>query len=271
MGPLGKIGVALVIVIAVGLGVIWWEAEPARNATNYLPGSLGRAVADACDPTQPLGGRPISEGLTCRDLAAQESMAVSTARLFWISWAQIAIGVAGTVAVVWTVLVALRSSQVTQKALEHQQIAARMQLRPTFVANPVVAVAHGTGRLRVSFLHRNCGVSTARRFRHGWTRAVVLAGGGSQLDPAKAMLRDTTSEVPKDGVCGFHFRLKATEAASLAAGTHVLQIAYLAIFDDDLGGRYKFTNKREYSGDLSSSHTLKGFEFVEPELEGRER
>lgn len=168
MNNFSKIAAAAAFALVIGGLVAWAEATPVRQQT-FGRGTLGSTVALECAPDR-VGDfkaeAALNRAISCRDLAAQESMALSTQRLVWLSWAQIFVGLGGAVAVVWTVIISLGAMKVTQRSLEHQQIAARMELRPNFTPLPIAAKDDGQGRYRISVLFKNTGASTAKRILH---------------------------------------------------------------------------------------------------------
>jgi hypothetical protein len=274
MHSYGKIAVATAFVLVIGSLVAWAEATPIRQQT-FGAGTLGSAVARECAPDR-VGDfkteATLSRAISCRDLAAQESMALSTQRLVWLSWAQIFVGLGGTVAVVWTVIISLGSMKVTQRALEHQQVATRMELRPNFIPLPIAAKDDGKGRYRISVLFKNTGASTAKRVRqHIIWKVVPLSREKSSLDASQLRLQSLAFDKSKDGTAGMHFTTSVGNTLLLKAGTHSLQVAYISIYDDDLGGRYCVTYGREAWGpDLAAGRSLREFAFTDPELKGRE-
>ncbi|MNR07602.1 hypothetical protein D3C85_1237300 [compost metagenome] len=199
-------------------------------------------------------------------------MALSTERLIWLSWLQIALALSGTVAILWTLRVSVRSVDLTREALTHQQIATRKQLRPSLTPNGAEIALLPDGRSRVTLRFENTGSSTARDFRHAliW-KVVPIDERESQLDPDELRIPERSSNLPRSADSGFGFTLNRRSADRLAAGSHVLQTAYCATYADDLGGKYLYTFSRIFwTRDLSAYRSLSGFEFTDPALVDRE-
>ncbi|GAA0651384.1 hypothetical protein GCM10009101_26330 [Brevundimonas lenta] len=228
---------------------------------------------DSCDPASkgPFIGAPLDRAITCRDLTAQESMALSTRRLVWLSWLQIFVAVGGAATVLWTVLVALRSMRLTQETLQHQQTTMRLQLRPSIKPNGAAVLELSTTRVRVDIDFENVGASTALNYRHAWAwRIVPRTTEKSELDPKKLRITAPARSLTRGTDCGFGVSLSEQSTLQLKLGTHVLQVGYCAIFEDALGGRYQYTFSRTFWGpDLAFAKALV-LEFDDPQLKGRE-
>ncbi len=270
-----KITVGLGTVLVVGAIGVWLEATPVESGPRSLEtGTLAHAVATECDPTKRgdfRSEKALGQAITCRDLAAQESMALSTRRLVWLSWAQIFIAIGGSVAVIWTVLVALRSMELTRQTFLHQQTATRLELRPRLKRNPLKVTNTKAGGMNIEFVATTVGTLSALNFRHGISYIVTPFGNGeSALPKDEPRLRRTTTNIAPNSPVGMRIKLNASDAAKLVAGTHAIQIAYASTFDCELGGKYRWTFAKEFSGhDLTHDRMIKGFRFTEPALKGR--
>ena len=199
-------------------------------------------------------------------------MAVSTSRLFWLSWLQVAIGVAGTVAVLWSIRTALDSIKITQRGLELQSLAIRQEFRPAFAADPINVSAHGPNRMRIALTFKNTGNSTAKNVRTALIYTVKTRMPRSiALNPDHLRFRGVARPVPKLSETGWGFTPSASDTAGIRAGTHCVQVAFIAIFDDDFGGKYVYEYRREFWGaDLGHYRGLSDLEITEPLTKGRE-
>lgn len=269
---LAGVGVAL-IVGTTAIPVINFVAPP--NPAALRTDSLARTAERFCDPAQvPSFTMTLEQIVNCRDLAAQESMARSTSSLVRLGWVQFFASLIGSAFVVWTVLVARKSMELTRLTLEHQQLVTRKQLRPSFARRPAKLSRNPDGTGVVQIPIANIGQSTARRHQTAAAFAIVVkrSENVSALKPDALRLDPRKTSVSRDGLAGFFLQLSKTELVLLDAGTHALQVGYAAIFDDDLGGKYRFTFATELSGtDLSHHRGLHGVKYVDTALAGRER
>ena len=267
--------VALVILagMAVGAGAAWIEAAPQQIPAPAVAGTLGAATQDFCRLDQSGGftDQQIRDAMTCRDLAAQESMARSTADVAWLGWLQVIVGVAGTLGVLWTLGLTIRSMSLTREALAHGKLAARHQLRPALTPLGASITYTDDGKCRVAIKFANNGEPTARNFRQGWAYAIAPLGSDCRIPFDTLRLKVARDAVPKDGDTGFAVQLPTNATAGLKSGKFTFQAAYCATYEDEFGGRYCFTFAREYwQEDLSAYRTMFDFQFTEPELAGRE-
>lgn len=270
-----KIAITAVAMLVVLVGTTWWEAMPATpRPDDFAEGSLGRAVRQACDPDRrgTFKDQDFRDAVTCRDLAAQESMALSTSRLVWLSWLQVFVAVGGAGAVVWTVMIAIESMKVTQRQLLHQQNVSRAELRPkiTREARPVIIDQDGRALLHLSFLNR--GQTTALNLRRGLLWKVVPGTDGkSALDADALRLRKPKSVLTVETPTGWEIYLSPSATARILAGTHCLQAAVCGVYDDALGGAYRFQFCKVFYGTtLARERGLEGFKFTDPDLKNRE-
>lgn len=274
MNNWGKAATVLAAIIAVACCVAWIELAPrAPTRTDHTAGSLGHAVYQFCDPARQgmFTGDDLERALACRDLSAQNDMALSTQRVVWLGWAQILVSIAGSAIVIWTVLVALHSAKLTRNTFEHQQLVTRLQFRPRLMLTPIAVTTHAHGGMDIEFRFRNIGVLPARQFRHEirWVITPML-NGENKMPLTPFAFTQSAGIVAKDNEAGKRLRLPAASAALITSGTHALQIAYIAIFDDELGGRYRHSYTKELStADLSHDRAVNGFKFSSPSLKGR--
>lgn len=265
-----KFWVGGVVMAAVAAFFFWLAVQP-QAAPNFAPGSLGDTVREACRPDAPLAGRDLNNALACRDLAAQESMAVSTARMVWLSWAQIAVAVAGSVGILWTLLLSRRSADMTREALLHQRAATRSELRPRFRTLMPKIKARPNGGMRVEFLFENTGVGVARGFRNLYAAKIVpIEETQCQIEFDELEFSKTAGSILTHGTAGFAMNIGRADADRIRNDSHAVQIAFYCIYDDDFGGLYQYKSARVYwDKDLTSYKTLSGFELERPELKGR--
>lgn len=263
----------VVAILATTCLIVWMEATP-FPPKSHAEKTLAATVALECDPDrirELKGDDALNRAITCRDLHAQDSMALSTKRIVWLSWLQIFVAIIGSGTVIWTVIVGLRSLDFTRKTLDHQQLTARMQLRPTLKPRGATVTAISAARDRIQITFENAGSSTAVNFKHVWSwRIVHRTATTSELDTDHLHFDATGTNLTPGTDCGFGMNLSATSTASLRSGTHVLQVGYWTIFDDALGGRYRYAFSRTFFGnELKFAKSLRA-KFENPELKGRE-
>lgn len=266
-----KITLAAVTVVTALAFTIWVEATPFEPVTE--PGTLARAVAVHCNPTRSgsFEGKALEDAVTCRDLAAQESMALSTKRLVWLSWLQVFVAVGGAATVLWTVLVALRSMELTRKTLTHQQTIDRLQLRPKFERQKLKPQILADGSAIILLDFRNVGLTAARQVRKGLLHSIARGiDGKSVLKPDKLELPTEGGNLAAGGSVAWSLNLSANDVKRVLAGTHSWQVVAVIIFDDELGGRYRWSFRKAFFGnDLMRERMLTGFKWTHPDYKGR--
>lgn len=271
-----KLALGLSVVCAVGAAVVWIEATPVDPAPSELaPGTLARAVEDHCDGERrgAFTKDDLAAAVTCRDLAAQESMALSTRRLVWLNWLQIFVAVGGAATVIWTVLVALRSMNLTRQLLIHQQKIDRLNLRPTMSIQPLTIKRLNEKEARIAVRLVNIGISSARRMRRSisWKVVDIKDDPACQLDITKLKLPEKSTIVSRNGYAGWQLKISAADLKRIEAGKATLQIGVCAIYDDELGGKYRMQYGQSYRGpELGLTRYLDGFKPNLPEHRGRE-
>lgn len=268
MGNWAKARDTIVLMCVAGAAVYWLGAEPPQRVV-ALP-----ACSDAS--TAALAGTDVSSrALACADLTAQESMALSTARLVWLNWLQIAVAAAGAVAVIATLRHSNRTADLSRDAIEQQQIALRHQLRPALVLADITVTPQGDGDVRATIRYENVGGSPARNVKFNWL--VELTGKenavANQMDNSNLRFDPLESErsIARGSDFGMFFTLTPAEYDEIVKGTGALQYAMQVIYDDDFGGRYKSTSARScWDSNLSAFVGLDDFSFTDPLLSGRE-
>nr|WP_314525460.1 hypothetical protein [uncultured Brevundimonas sp.] len=254
-----RVAVVVAAMIAVGASVTWWSAAPQSVLNQELPqGTLAQAVQEQCDPSRKatFTGTDLDKAVVCQDLAAQTSMALSTERVVWLGWAQLGVAVGGSAAVLWTVLIAINSMALTRQALQHQQTATRLTLRPRLISQPLIIDIEPNGKMAIDFNWKNDGAMTAINFRCAFIWKVVdREKGQSKLDASRLhALMETNRIVPPGAESGRRIVVTKRSADEILNLNKALQIAFFAIFDDELGGKYYYVFRREYSGRNLARH-----------------
>lgn len=265
MSHRAKIGVFIGATLLIITIAVWIGAAPKTNASRiYPPNSLGAEVESICslDQSGVFTDADVKNAMTCRDLAAQESMAVSTTRLVWLSWMQIIVAALGAGVVFWTVVIGIEALRVSQREVENQQAFTREQLRPRLTPsrNPFVITEDGNASIHLEFT--NIGASSARKLRKIMIHKVVpaLIGNQCQLDVEDFKLAEKSTVLSMRGKTGWKISLNKSDTENIRAGTHVLQIAAGYIFDDNFGGKYRYIYSTVYFGpNLERTRPLPNF------------
>lgn len=277
MSSHAKIGAAIGTALLVIIIAVWIGAAPKTNASRIYPSnSLGAATESMCalDRSGTFTDADLKDALTCRDLAAQESMATSTAQLVWLSWMQILVAALGAGVVFWTVVIGIEALRVSQREVENQQAFTREQLRPRFTParNPFVIEEDGSSSIHLEFT--NIGASTARKLRKIMIYKVVpnLKDNQCQLSVEDFTLNDKSTVLAMSGKTGWRIALNKSDTNRIRSGTHVLQIAAGYIFDDNFGGKYRYVYSAVYFGpNLERVRSLPNFKVAHLEpWHGRE-
>lgn len=259
------IAAAAAIVIATLLAVLIVPTElPLRQD------SLGSTVERFCDPAKsPAYAMNYEQMLACRDLAAQHSMAASTASLVRLGWLSLFASLAGTAFIVWTVLVSIRSMELTRLTLEHQQIAVRNQLRPKLRRTPPGITVLDDGGWRVDIDLINAGALPAIRVQKRWACSIVPAGNGTcQLGDVELTPEDALGICPPDTTIGIYSEITPDQVKEVEAGRLCIQSVYFVTYDDELGGQYALYTGVEWKGPkLRYEEGFVGFKY--PAAHGR--